>query len=138
MRRLGTRDLIGIFFAVVMTLLTILSMDRYQAIASGEPGLFYTMFPDSEGLLHEEFIRLKGEFAAAAGIQQFHNEIYDTVGADFWETEVKRTLYPRLLRRMATDTGIIIPSDEQIIDWAREHPDSVRDVFKSYLPKEPE
>lgn len=140
MGRMAPRDLVGFVLAVAFAGLTILSMDRWSAAAEvPEPGLFYPLMPADEAeaaaATTPELRRLKRAFVDAAGVFELHNEVFEGVGRERWEAEVSPAMYRSLLGRMVLDTGIVIPTDEQMIDWAKQNPDSVREVVRSYLPK---
>lgn len=130
-RRKGARDWWALPLALGAAGLIALSMERWSAAAEGAASP-----APAEGQALSEAQAFKEEFARAAGILEYHHVVYDRIGAERWEREVRPTLLPRLLRRMIEDTGIVIPTDRQILDWARDHPGSVRAVLDGYLEPE--
>jgi len=129
-------DAAVILFVPAFVALVILSQDRWGAVAEGQPGLFFPLAPEEGRYTSPELEKFKRDFLEATGLLEYHHTIFERIGAEAWETRVRPTIYQRLLGRMLLDTGILIPTDPQIIEWARRHPESVRQVLESYLPNE--
>jgi hypothetical protein len=130
---MAARQLWAIPFGALIVFATTLSIDRWTAAAEGRPGLLSPLMPSEDQPTSPELERFKKEFAEAAGILEYHHEVYERIGARRWEQEVRPTIAARLLRKMAEDTGILVPTDAQIIDWAKTNPASVRGVLEGYL-----
>jgi hypothetical protein len=136
MRRIGRHDITALLFVPICVALVVLSQDRWGAVAEGQPGFFFPLMPREGRFTSPELDKFKHDFLEAAGLLDFHHTIFERIGAERWEREVRPTVYQRLLGRMVGDTGILLPNDQQIIDWARQRPGSVREVLESYLPPE--
>lgn len=128
MRRTGRRDWLAIPLALLAVVLITVSMELWSAAAEAASTAGDTDLQEGKAF--------KEEFARAAGILEYHHLVFEKIGAERWEREVRPTLIPRLLRRMFEDTGIVIPTDKQILEWGRTHQGSVRTVLDGYLEPE--
>ncbi len=135
---MAPRDGFGIAATFVFTFMVILALDRWTAVAEGQPGLFFPLMPE-EDVTEEDLISLqefKMDFAEAAEITELHHEVYRKVGEEQWRTVVRRDLYGRLLKQMIADTGILVPTDEQIVSWAGDNKVKIQEILRSYVPEE--
>lgn len=136
---MAPRDGFGIAAAFVFTFMVVLAFDRWTAIAEGQPGLFFPLMPEEDVVTEEDLIsfqEFKMDFAEAAEISELHHEVYRKVGEQRWRTVVRRDLYGRILTQMIVDTGILVPTDEQIISWASENKVKIQEILKSYVPED--
>ena len=140
MRRMAPRDVLGFAIAIGFAGLTVMSANRWSAAAE-QPGFIFPLMPADEAeaaaATSPELQSLKLALAEAGGFFETHNEVYAAVGPERWEAEVKPAMVRSLLGRMVVDTGILIPTDEQVVQWARENPESVRETVRAFLPTTP-
>ena len=134
---MATREALGIVFAIGFAFVASVSIDRWTSVAEGQPeqiGLFWPPIPATEeertSLGRERLQQFKEQFVEAADVQQFHNDSAAAMGLENW-ADARATLYPRLWTRMIQDTGNVLPTDEELLQWARENPESVREVIRS-------
>ena len=70
-------------------------------------------------------------------IDQLHHKVWQKVGEDRWEAEVKPAILRDLTVGTIRETGNPFPALQDVVDWAHTHPDEARGIFERYL-REPE
>lgn len=137
MRRMAPRDALAVLLAVGFAVAMIVAMNRWsEAAEAAEPGAFLPLMPADEAAAADtpELRRLKESLFGDVVSFELHNEVYTAVGPERWDAEVQPAMVRALLGRMTDDTGIVIPTDEQVIRWAEENPESVRETVRAFLP----
>lgn len=73
---------------------------------------------------------LKKRFVTESKIETAHNEVYQKVGEETWEAHAKPWFLREVAARASDEVGHPFPSDEEIIDWAKRHPDEVKELLR--------
>lgn len=82
-----------------------------------------------------ETILAKRELLASAGLFDLHHTVYAKVGEVRWEREVKPAFLGAITRATVRETGELIPSWRQVVDWVRAHPEDARRMLKDAAAK---
>lgn len=132
---------VGIFLvsgaAVVSTQKWVTALDQadlaFQAADAGgaEPGAPSPPGFEPAPAAYEE---LKRDFIAAAGAGQLHNEVFAAVGERRWEDNVKPAFVQWVLTNSTADLGTPVPTDEQLLQWVRDHRAEAQDYLRSLKP----
>lgn len=59
----------------------------------------------------------KRELLSSAGLSDLHHAVYAKVGEARWEREVKPAFLGAITHATVRETGDIIPSWRQVVDW---------------------
>ena len=74
--------------------------------------------------------QLKTEAIQAAGLEIFHNTVYERVGEERWEGYVKPRFARAVFLRVIEETGNPLPGPDEIIRWLRAHQAEAREMLE--------
>ena len=63
---------------------------------------------------------------------EIHNKVYEKVGEELWEKGVKPEFLKAITIETVKSTGSIVPSFNDIINWAKEHQDETKKLMEQY------
>lgn len=78
----------------------------------------------------EDLTQLKKEILEAGDLLEYHHLIYEKVGEERWESEVKPKFVRDVAARVIFDQGTVTPSPDEIKSWMREHRAEVRQLLE--------
>lgn len=84
----------------------------------------------------EERERARGLVAEAlreAGIDTLHHELFREAGPERWYGALREDVRTLLTGRVVRDTGNPLPTDEEILQWAREHRDELQRLMREWI-----
>lgn len=123
---MNTLDLKGVAGAVGFTILVALASLRGCPVeAAGAPA---DETPQATGTETPE--ELKSRLLDVAGLREVHHEVYAQVGEQDWEARVKPAFIRDITFATIRDNGTLLPDADEIIDWARTHPEAARDLLR--------
>jgi hypothetical protein len=79
-----------------------------------------------------ELAGIKEEILAPGELRRLHHETHARVGERDWSDNVLPDLLGFLTRSTARDTGRIVPTAQDIVDWVKAHPDAVEQRLRAY------
>lgn len=72
---------------------------------------------------------LKSELLDQADLWRVHNDVFASVGQREWEDHVKPHFLSAITWRTIADTNKMIPTEKDIVNWVRGHPQEAREIL---------
>lgn len=120
MRKLPIIPLVVVAGAAMAGGATTLSIIRFRIAADEFDS------PDRREQDLQNLAAIKKAAVEAGALETIHNLVYERVGEERWEGDVKPEFLSLLMRRVAFDTGNPAPTSGDILGWLRAHPDEAR------------
>jgi hypothetical protein len=80
--------------------------------------------------------KIKKTLLEEARLVEIHHLVYDQIGEWFWEETAKPAFIREITLRTIRDTGELFPGVQDILKWAREHPEEAQELMRRYGPPE--
>lgn len=123
----------GIFAgAVAFGILAILALDRTTRLVDRmeREAAAAQATPESPKPAEPDVTQLKKEILEAGDLIDFHHLIYEQVGEERWEAEVKPAFARAVAARVAVDQGTPLPTPDDVKEWMRTHRDEAKRLLE--------
>lgn len=78
---------------------------------------------------------LKKSFLREGKIEEKHHEVYQKVGEEKWEGEVKPEFIRDVTIQTMWETGKVLPSWQEMTKWVKDHPDEAKRLMDRHAAK---
>ncbi len=132
------RDISVFVGSLAFMALLVLGQARWIAATETPPGA-----GEEEKKGAEKLKVLKRELLREAELERVHNEVYEKVGEERWEYDVKPSFLQAITWMTIQETGDPLPTEKQILEWVRSHPLEAQELMRAHgarferVPPEP-